>query len=155
MPSVTVSGSSLFSGKDGNLLVVAILDFGLGGYYDSNCRLSGYDRPENWKPHADSDYSRAIVINKRNVLDKRPGLAISMPMCNPDVKGDDVDRCPQPSETMIAGLQGEFKTLAKLRSQRESYGGLDYVSPETYARLWKEHGARIGKVVNNVIVWES
>lgn len=139
----------------------ACLWFGLGGsteQYRSNgtskSTLHGYDQPETWHPRDDAEYTGAVVIDKRPALEQNPGLAVSMPMCDADLTGNQYDCCPQPSPSLLAGLQGSFKTLAAARALDKEFSGLDSVSPETYGRLWSAKGARVGRVEKGAIVWD-
>jgi len=142
-----------------------MITFGLGGHgmeleslvpcapCSPYSHLSGYSTPETFKftEYEKFDLEGCVVIDKREVLDKNPGLAVSMPMCGHETKKFNPDDI---SEMMMFGLQGEFKTLAQL-AKTGNFSGLDFVSPELYAELWRQHGARIGKVEGDKIVWEG
>lgn len=137
---------------------VYVLAFGLGGHSEQgeNWRLSGYDEPENWARKETGDYSNTVVIDKRQVLENKPGLAVTLPMCNVTLAPDEVEKFSDIADTaarMMGGLGGSFKSLAAL-GMSPTFSGLDSVSVQVYTELWRKEGARIGKVVTGKIVWE-
>ena len=142
-----------------------MLTFGLGGhamelhklYDDSPCspysRLSGYESPDTFRFQDYTGYNLegCPVIDKRKVLEERPMLAISMPMCGHETKK--FDPCII-DDMLLHGLQGEFRTLAQL-AKSSTFSGMDFVEPEMYVELWRQQGARIGKISGDCIIWES
>lgn len=154
-----------------------LIDRGRGGiivHYDA-CTVSGCYCPfdDLFKPynygahigiyHVDLDSAEGCrVIDKMPAIDHGDGvkMAISGPMVNVKLDAGEIYRCPEPSAVMVAAMAGnEFGTLATLqtaqRATKQQYGALDSVDVETYARLWKEAGARLGRVHQNAIVWED
>ena len=142
-----------------------MIDFGLGGHgieFGAHSRLSGYENPESFQErYAKGDYKEydlggAVVIDKRIPVTERPSLALSMPMVNVDLpKGETepfTDKARESARYMIPGLGGSFQTLALL-AQDKTYSGLDYVSLDIYASLWRKAGARIGRFTGGRIVW--
>lgn len=149
--------------------ICRILSFGNGGHSEhykkqgnTSSSLSGYDKPENWKPKENTDYSQCIVINKIPALDTPEGYrhVFTGPMVSPDLEGDGIEECPTPSDIMANALQGNaYGSLLNLQAAQKTVGktpgALDSVSPEVYANGWRSLGAKIGRVENNKIVWES
>ena len=126
----------------------------------SRCTLSGYERPDTFNVTGESrsddiNLEGAFVLDKRAVLEDRPGLAVSMPMVDSELKPEAVDRCPQPSGAMLAGLQGSFKQLATIKAADPKFSGLDTVSVETFVDLWRKVGARVGRIIDGQIEWEA
>lgn len=146
-----------------------LLSFGHGGHAEFYTKrgntkgsLSGYDKPENWEPRENTDYSNCIVINKIPALDTSEGYAyvFTGPMVDADLEGDEINECPKPSEILTEALQGnDFGKLLNLNEAQRMTGNkpsaLDGVSPEAYARGWKELGAQVGRIEGNKIVWDN
>jgi hypothetical protein len=80
-------------------------------------------------------------------------------MVNVSLGEGEVNSCPDPGAMLRGGLQGGFKTLVALqdasRASSARLGPLDKVSVETYVRMWKKAGARVGRVQGSMIVWEN
>lgn len=154
-----------------------LIDRGRGGivvHYDS-CTVSGCYCPfdDLFKPytygshtglyHVELDSAEGCrVIDKMPAIENGEGvkMAICGPMVNVKLDAGAIDRCPEPSDVMVAAMAGnEFGALATMqvaqRATKQQYGALDSVDVETYARLWKEAGARLGRVKDNAIVWED
>ena len=140
-----------------------LVSFGLGGSGiefmpegDCTSHQSGYCNPDNFfSDNREGDFEGVPVIDKREVLKKNPMLAITMPMVSTRLKDDEVSECPEPSDVLLFGLQGSFKTLATMKKIDKKFSGLDQVSIKTYIQLWKEKSARIGVIKNKQIVWEN
>ena len=144
--------------------VIKLVCFGQGGdtvHYAGGSTCSGYGNPD--RPHAAEGKDipdGTPVIDKRAAVDTSEGFkwVFRGPMVNVDLPDEGYEACPKPSETMIAGLQGSFNTMAGLhlasRAKGEPRGPLDYVSVAEYVRGWREHGARIGTYQGGAIVWE-
>lgn len=92
----------------------------------------------------------ALVIDKRPALERNPGLAISLPMCNPGLPAGGVDSFSaedrMTAAAMLPALGGEFATLAALAVADRRFSGLDSVAIDVYFSLWRAEGARIGRI---------
>jgi len=131
-------------------------------YCGGSTTISGYGTPE--KPHAAAGLvipDGCPVIDNRATVDTPEGFGwvFSGPMLDVDLPDGAVNACPMPSETMRAGLQGAFSTLATLQTvaiaTHQPRGPLDFVGIAEYVQGWKEHGARVGHYQNGHIVWEE
>jgi hypothetical protein len=147
-----------------------IMSFGLGGngadgidgknrfhssWYIGPEELPRYLVPGHYDP---VEMEGCLLIDKRAVLEERPGLAFSAPMCNPELKDEETDRLFDRDY-----MKDEF-TLTLLREFSRAgwgaviasgaVGGLDYVSPALFAAWWQDKGARVGRVVNGAILWD-
>jgi hypothetical protein len=148
---------------------IYVMSFGLGGnsgegiskdgnVYTSSWYLRG---PDEFVEHIPGHYDPrevdgCIVIDKREVLDKRPGLAIRAPMCKATVSEGEIDRFGdiqgvEDSLVLQAFVQGDdhqrgLAALAavSIANQSEDPGPLDFVGPATYAVWWQKRGARVG-----------
>lgn len=125
-----------------------ILEFGLGGHSEeyaptktggATCtgRLSGYDRPHNWEPNANTDYPDGTpVLDKREALEENTGLVFRSP---------------------IVSHRDEPFTLPNdvpLPGENDEPGPLDYVRVPRFVAWWAKHGAKVGRIENRKIVWE-
>lgn len=132
--------------------------------YGGGCSSSGYGSPE--RPHAAKPDQSTVIPDGTPVIDKRPALqtpegyqwVFRGPMVNVDLKTDQVDRCPQPSELFAAAVAGNAYggLLAMQETSRalgESRGPLDSVSIPEYVEGWRNVGARIGFYRSGNIVW--
>lgn len=113
--------------------------------------LDGYDMPAEGVP----------VIDVRAAVDTEDGLkyALRGPIVNVRLKAGEVSECPIPSECMISGLVAEGGYGALVASHidsrvNKSRSPLDEVSVSEFVAGWREHGARVGKFIDNRIVWE-
>jgi hypothetical protein len=149
------------------------VSFGLGGHYivvkgKYNGTLSGYDDPSSFITamkagrHVERDLEGAPVVDIREAIDRNPGLAYRAPMCGYDLEGDEVDRCPEPSDIMATAMReqgGSFGALLGLQALQSKVskepGPLDQVSPKRLVDYWKGHGARVGRIIGNEIIWEG
>jgi hypothetical protein len=148
---------------------IYVMSFGLGGnsgdgiskdgnVYSSSWYLSGPDEfltyiPKHYDP---SEVDGCLVIDKREVLEKKPGLAFRAPMCKAHLSEGEIDRFKniqgvENSLVLRAFAQGDgqqrgLAALAaiSLADPSEAPGPLDYVSPIAYAAWWRKHGARVG-----------
>lgn len=68
---------------------------------------------------------------------------ISGPMVSLELKRSEIDKCPEPSDIMCAGLQGGFKTLALTKKFNKNWSGLDSISLIDYAEFWLDLGAKV------------
>lgn len=146
---------------------VASVGFGLGGHHEDyitehgGCYLSGYDSPDNWTPDEGVDYSRAVVIDKRDAVSKRPSLAYRSPLLRVGAKGIEKFDMNSVSSGFVEAIADQNPTVAVcLRlneaTPSEEPGPFDNVDIATYAAWWKSNGARIG-TVNSAgrIIWED
>ena len=152
------------------LRMAAVLSFGLGGHSVSypqegysNCSLSGYDSPESFQLEMDRgkyasefDYSKCVVIDKRAILRSDPRLSIASPLLKVELAPGTVERFVdrETAARMLPSLGGAFAFLACAAVVDKQYSGLDYVATDVYAAIWRKNGARMGRIVNNKIVWE-
>lgn len=151
--------------------IAKLVTFGKGGdtvYYGAGCTGQGYGSPE--RPHAaevrdTKEFPDGTpAIDKRAAVDTDAGLKLALhgPMVNVDLQLGDVDRCPCLEESivgqaMLAAGNGYTPLVAGqmlARKVNATYGPLDSVDTETYIRLWRGVGARIGQYRNGKIVWE-
>lgn len=144
---------------------IVAITFGLGGHTEhaKNSRLHGYDRPDDWKPRDGSDYTGCVVIDGREMFRNKPSLALTLPMVGdvPDGQPERFNDIMSPDERkgnmMLQAMKAEqgnmFGSLIAIADACPSYSGLDIVSPNDYAALVVQHGARVGDVVDGVIVW--
>jgi len=162
-----------------------LITFGRGGataYQTENGnashRLSGYWSPEetftpfHWWSHPPEQMSHhvepgtadgAIVVDMRDAVETTEGYtwAIRGPMPDISLSDEDVSRCPEPSQIFASAVaDNQFGTLLSLQKLHATTGSnepgpLDSVSPRTFAAGWKRHGARIGVVRDNRIIWEA
>jgi hypothetical protein len=151
------------------------VSFGLGGHHiclkgEYNGTLSGYDSPESFEKamqggrYAERDLEGAPVVDIRAVVEDHPGLAYRAPLCSVNLEGNQIDRCPEPSDIMRLAMKeqgGSFNTFLQLQTlhekttQAQEPGPLDSVSPQRLLAYWKGHGARTGRIQNNQIMWEA
>lgn len=159
---------------------IALVTFGLGGHTaypfpeeptklangatcTSTCTIHGYNKPENFvSSHEKSNelplYQEAIFLNLIPAVEKNPMWAIGAPMVSTSLKGEEVDRCPEPFEMLMAGLGGQFKTMMNVHQKvkdKVEAGLLDSVSVNTYVNWWVSRGAVAGSLVNGEIVWTT
>lgn len=153
-----------------------IMGFGFGGNhgdgFDANGHVfssSWYLRPEQLQQYISNGHYPAdqmegcILIDKRAVLQERPGLSIDAPMVNLKLADADVsraaDRLDHPAARLvmsaIAENQPGIGVLAAKALIDPTYIGLDYVSPAAYVAWWRAHGATIGRVEHGMVIWEA
>lgn len=147
-----------------------LVSFGLGGHsidifnqYGPPGTLSGYENPETFEQRtAAGDYAEYAlegvpVVDKRALLRLKPGLAVSMPMHRADLAPGTsdafTDRHRETALQMMLGLCGGFASLATL-AQSQTFSGMDYVATDIYLELWRQAGARIGRMQSGRITWE-
>jgi hypothetical protein len=152
--------------KDGKLRVMS---FGLGGNHGDGVSKDGNSYQSSWYLNGPDEFVDAIpshynpaevdgclVIDKREAVDKNPGLAVRAPLCDARL-GDGAisrfnDKIDGVSSLMLeAFAQGndQQRSLAaiaaySLVAKIDGPGPLDYVSPTAYAAWWQQHGARVG-----------
>jgi hypothetical protein len=148
-----------------------LVTFGNGGdtvYYSALRTGHGYGNPES--PHA-ADPERHNIPDGTPVIDKREAvntpeglkLSISGPMVNVDLEMGEVERCPEPSAILAAGMRaqgGACDSLLKLQAAHRALdddepGPLDSVSIPQYCMLWRAVGARLGTYMNGQIEWSE
>ena len=137
---------------------VSVGRYGWDGHYatvDScSSKVQGYGEP---------DYSRAedgaLVLDTRTAKGRSDFVknVLAAPLVRVDLEESEVDKCPQPSEMLKAGIAGN--TFGALLDQHlatpaeAQYGSLDSISPKAYCDWWKERGARAGIVENGEVRW--
>src|SRR5262249_35755922 len=97
-----------------------------------------------------------LIIDKRAVLEEKPGLAYRSPMCNATLGDNGISRFrhnPEVADSLVlqAFAQGNstHQMLASLaavsiHSQDDEPAPLDFVGPALYAAWWRQRGASIG-----------
>ena len=146
---------------------IHVMSFGLGGNHGDGVSNSGNTFTSSWYLNSPDEFVKAIpghydpsevdgcvIIDKREVLDKNPGLAYRSPMCKAKLSENQVDRFSdlKAGDSLIlrAFAEGDAtqRTLAALAAvslqPSAEPGPLDYVSPVTFAAWWRKHGARVG-----------
>ena len=130
-----------------------------GNSYSTSWYLRGPDEfleciPSHYKP---SEVDGCIIIDKRAVLEERPGLAVTQPLVSAKLEGDEIDRLrerhPHIEDSIIlqamAHGDSQQRGLAALavvcaHDTSDEPGAFDYVSPTRFARWWAKQGARVG-----------
>jgi hypothetical protein len=118
-------------------------------YYDSRLR-----------PYFGELLEGGYVVDKREVLEERPGLAVLSPMCDGGLPLGAVDEFKSAEGSLVAqaiasGGEGSFRDLARLALAAPRCGAFDFVAADVYAAWWKDHGARVGRRVGEVIRWDD
>ncbi len=149
---------------------IHVMSFGLGGNHGDGVSTTGNTYTTSWylsspeqfveciPGHYDpSEVDGCVVIDKREILDQKPGLAYRSPMCNAKLSENEVDRFSDlkagDSLVLRAFAQGDAtqRTLAALAAlslqPSAEPGPLDYVSPVTFAAWWRKHGGPTGEVI--------
>lgn len=142
---------------------VAVLGFGLGGHHEEmkNSYLSGYDRPHNWRPDDDKDYTHTVVIDKRPAVEKDFSAAFRSPLLGVGLEGIEKFSLGRGDSRMVATFAENSPTIAgcvvlQTTTALDAIGPLDRVGLNLYTAWWKTAGARIGKVnAGGRIVWED
>lgn len=132
------------------------------GYGKTKSRLSGYDRDIDRivKDHKDELVTGCIIVDKAGpkLYQTSPTFVkdvMSSPLPDPDLEPGEIDACPQPSEMLLFGLQGSFKTLYLIKAIDKKWTGLDYVSLIDYAAYWAKRGAKVGIWNGESIDWHG
>lgn len=151
---------------------VTLLGFGLGGHHEertplrskvAGCScLSGYDCPETWTPDPKSDYTGALVLDKRPAINHSWSLAIQSPIYGRDLAPDAFERLDRdvmtgPVATAIAE-NNSVMTLAiagQLKTPKGEPGPMDRVGRNVYSAWWRRHGARTGRIEGDRIIWDD
>ena len=95
-----------------------------------------------------------IAIDKRTVPDdKIVTYVFNSPMPDPLFPIGKKDRPPEPSDVMLAGLEGSYKTMAQMMKAVPDFTGMMRVSVPEYAAWWLDKGARVGVRQGDKIVW--
>lgn len=101
------------------------------------------------------NFEGALVIDRVDILNEHPGLVISSPMFDTELKAGEIDKCPEPSDLMCMGLQGAYKGLANLRKSNPKYGGLDSIDIFSFKEWWREKGAHTGVIKEGKVIWDE
>lgn len=103
-----------------------------------------------------------IVIDRHDVLDKRPSLSISSPMLDSHIKQVSrfADAIATNDNFMLDALSdpgsfGGLATLAKAATTDKAIGAFDYLPLSQWVAWWKNLGARVGRRVGDNIVWDD
>ena len=135
---------------------IHVLSFGLGGNHGDGVSDSGNSFTSSWYLRSPDEFVKAIpghydpsevdgclVIDKREALDKNPGLAYRSPLCSAKLSENQVHRFSDlnagDSLVLRALAQGDVtqRTLAALAAvslePSAEPGPLDYVSPVIFA----------------------
>jgi hypothetical protein len=148
---------------------IHVMSFGLGGNFGDGISKDGNSYQSSWylngpdeflayipKHYDPGEVDGCIVIDKREVLERSPGLAIRAPMCKAALSDREIDRFRDikdvgSSFALQAFAQGDghqrgLAALAaiSLADSTEEPGSLDFVSPAAYAAWWRKRGARVG-----------
>jgi hypothetical protein len=155
-----------------------VMSFGLGGNTSEGFNAEGnrvschwYLRPEELqeyvtRKHYDpAEYEGCILIDKRRALEQPGGtaLAFDSPMVDPRLEPGAVKRFAadalHPAAALVLSAVSEHSPAVGLLAARsitdETFTGLDHVSPEDYARWWKERGARLGTIKSGRVIWQD
>lgn len=140
--------------------------------------LSGYHDPDSFVEAvrrgryagAEPYETRYVFPEGTPVLDKRPALrgphgvnlSFRSPLLNLALADQEIERCPEPSEALAAGVSGAFVTYlacqtAHRASGAKTPGPLDSISCAAYVAYWRAAGARVGRLREGgtVIEWEG
>jgi hypothetical protein len=128
-----------------------------GGCFSSSWYLSSPDQffeciPEYYSPR---EVDGCLVVDKRAVLEERPGLAYRSPMSKATLQDGQTRRFRdigdiEDSIVLKAFAEGDStqRGLAALAAvslvTSDEPAPLDYLSPVAYAAWWRKHGARVG-----------
>ncbi len=143
---------------DGYDVRLATLEIGLGGchgqYAERRASVTMYDR--RLSAYYGELVQGGYVIDKAQVLDANPGLAVLAPLCRGglpagtrNVFRDRVD------PVMGAALSDpeSFGGVAALMIAAPECGAFDDVSPDVFAAWWGSRGARVGVRHGDRIEW--
>ena len=114
---------------------------------------SGYDTRVESRLHELAE--GGIFVDKRPVAedDRFVGWVLNDPMVDTRLAKGQVEACPLPSEVVLSGLEGAFKTYALARV--EGWKGLDTVSVSEHCAVWMARGALIGVRLGDNILWSN
>jgi len=102
-----------------------------------------------------------FVVDKSKVLESKPGLAVSSPMCKGDMKPGTSDALGDVSDNFVANAiandgNNPASFLATLAvASKGHFGGFDFVAPDVYAAWWLDKGARVGTRIGDTIQWSD
>lgn len=156
-----------------------LICFGLGGHgvytagtwsdgTPTTSHISGYDTPESFERALargeKAEYpplSGVPVLDKRELLRKKPSLSISSPLVDVKLKDEEIQRIDtRAGRDMLPGLSGGFELLAAKAIAHEGSpepGPLDSISLPAYLRWWTSRGAHLGHMdqTGTRIVWQD
>jgi hypothetical protein len=147
---------------------IHVMSFGLGGNHGDGVSDSGNTFTSSWYLSSPEQFLECIpghyepkevdgclVVDKRAVLDQRPGLAYRAPMCNATLQDGQTDRFRdigkiEDSVVLKAFADGEAQQRSSAALAAVSLvasdepAPLDFISPVAYVAWWRKHGARVG-----------
>lgn len=144
-----------------------LVKFGRGGMtieYSRNHRLEGYDDPEDffqpsrWWTHDHAERRDAAQFEGVAWIDMRDAagtdagyhMAISGPMVDVDLEAGAVDQLQEPDRLFAGAMEGTSYggLLALHKEQRKAgkVGALDCVDLATYCAMWRDAGAKVGRI---------
>lgn len=105
------------------------------------------------------DLDGAVVIDKRAVLEDRPGLCIASPLFNAELKPNEIRKLDRSAFLLTVFAEsdqfGEFGSLSRLAIGDKDFNGLDYVGIAVYTTIWRNWGAFIGVLRGGQVQWEE
>lgn len=132
--------------------------------YNESVQTSTGSSKSNVSGYGEPDFSRveegALVLDNRPCRSRRDFIksVYSSPLVDVDLKGDEVEECPAPSDMLMAGVDISFGRLLmdhKTLKEKKKYGSLDSISPQAYCGWWEERGARVGVVKGGQALWRQ
>lgn len=138
---------------------LATLEIGLAGVHGEMVNggsITIYDT--RLSPYFGELVEGGYVIDKAEVLDRKPGLAISSPMCRGNLAAGTREVCTVKADPVMVGALSQaeaFGGLALLLAAAPSCGAFDDVAPDVFAAWWADKGARVGQRQGNAIHWQD
>lgn len=141
---------------------LAVLEIGLGGcsgsYAAENARVTMYDK--RISAYYGDVVEGGFVIVKTAILDARPSLAFSSPMCQGNLPLGTRDEFQGAAGSIVAhaiASDGEnpARGLAAMMIANPKCGAFDFVAPDVYAAWWREAGAKVGVRRGDRIEWDN
>jgi hypothetical protein len=152
------------TGYERRMAVIQIALGGVSGETTDGAHVTFYDR--RLRPYLGELVEGGYVLDKRAVLMARPWLAIGSPMVKgtlpPGTVDRFIDRHPTDAfgESIVLDSIRSDPTnpaagLAALMQDDPACGGFDDVAPDVYADWWRRRGARVGRRLGRVVVWDD
>lgn len=127
---------------------------GVDVYDYGTSRWSSSKRDRRLAPYLGELSEGGVVIDKLATGAKGVNFIINGPMVDLTLAGDAYEEAPMPSEWLMAGLQGSYKSMATARVET-SWQGLSSVGITKYMQLWRGLGASVGIRSGDRIIWEN